>query len=66
MTPQYVTIAKAAELTGLTQKAIRRKIESGVWIENVQFRRVKRPGKARGQVFINVAGVWQWVEAVTA
>jgi len=44
MTPQYVTIAKAAELTGLTQKAIRRKIESGVWVENVQFRRGRRSG----------------------
>ena len=35
----YVTIPLAAMVTGLTEKAIRRKIEDGKWIEGREYRR---------------------------
>lgn len=36
---QHVTIALAATLTGLSGKAIRRKIEEGKWLEGREYRR---------------------------
>lgn len=53
----YVTIAKAAELTGLTDKAIRRKIEEGRWLEGVHYRR-----SPDGGIFISMKGYVQWLE----
>ena len=53
----YVTIPKAADLIGLTEKAIRRKIESGVWIEGREYRRAPD-----GRVYISLEGVTSWVE----
>jgi hypothetical protein len=35
----YVTIPLAAMITGLTEKAIRRKIENGKWVESGGARR---------------------------
>ena len=35
----YVRISLAAAIFGLTEKAIRRKIEDGKWLENREFRR---------------------------
>lgn len=35
----YVTIPVAAAITGYSPKAIRRKIEAGVWLEGREFRR---------------------------
>lgn len=54
---QYVTIPLAAALTGYSPKAIRRKIESGVWLEGREFR--KAPD---GHVLISMKGYQQWVE----
>ncbi len=54
----YVTISLAATITGLTQKAIRRKIEDGKWIEGREFRR-----SPDGGIFISIKGYMQWVEA---
>jgi hypothetical protein len=56
----YVTIRLAAAVTGMTQKAIRRKIERGVWQEGREFRR------ADGRVFINMEGFRKWVEKAQA
>ena len=53
----YVTIPKAAEQIGLTEKAIRRKIENGVWIEGREYRRAPD-----GRVYISMEGVASWVE----
>lgn len=53
----YVTIPKAAETIGLTEKAIRRKIENGVWIEGREYRRAPD-----GRVYISLEGVAKWVE----
>ena len=53
----YVTIPLAAIITGLSEKAIRRKIEDGKWIEGREYRR-----SPDGGVFISLKGYQQWVE----
>jgi len=53
----YVTIAVAAKLTGLSEKAIRRKIEEGKWLEGLQFIR-----SSDGGIFISLKGYDLWVE----
>jgi hypothetical protein len=53
----YVTISMAATLTGLTEKAIRRKIEEGRWIDGREFRR-----SPDGCIFISLRGYTKWVE----
>lgn len=57
----YVTIPLAAVITGLTEKAIRRKIEEGKWVEGREYRR-----SPDGGIFISLKGYQQWVEKVTA
>jgi hypothetical protein len=52
----YVTIKLAASITGLTEKAIRRKIEEGKWLEGREYRRQD------GGVFISMKGYAAWVE----
>jgi len=39
MTTRHVLIPRFCELTGYTDKAVRRKIEDGVWQENKEWRR---------------------------
>jgi hypothetical protein len=53
----YVTIPVAAAMTGYSAKAIRRKIEAGVWLEGREFRRAPD-----GHVLISVRGYESWVE----
>jgi hypothetical protein len=55
-TARYVTIALAAAKTGLTEKAIRRKIEDGVWLEGAQWKR-----GADGHIYIDMEGYEKWV-----
>jgi len=57
----YVTIALASIITGLTEKAIRRKIEEGKWIEGREFRR-----SPDGGVYVSIEGYSKWVEKVAA
>lgn len=57
----YVTIRLAALITGLTEKAIRRKIEDGKWIEGSEYRR-----SPDGGLFISMQGFKRWVEAAAA
>ncbi|CAZ88112.1 putative phage excisionase Bbp49 [Thiomonas arsenitoxydans] len=57
----YVTIQLAAAITGLSQKAIRRKIEDGKWIEGREYKR-----SPDGGIFISIKGYTQWVEKATA
>jgi len=54
----YVTIHLAAVITGLTEKAIRRKIEDGKWLAGREYRR-----SPDGGIFISVEGYRKWVEA---
>lgn len=53
----YVTVRAAATITGLTEKAIRRKIEEGKWLEGREYRR-----SPDGGIFISMKGFEQWVE----
>lgn len=57
MSLRYVTLAKYADMSGYTVKAIEKKIETGVWIEGRQFR--KAPD---GRIMVDVQGVERWVE----
>ncbi len=56
MKARFVRIPVAAELTGYTQKAIRRKIESGVWLEGREFRRAPD-----GNILIDMENFERWV-----
>lgn len=53
---RWVTIQLAATLTGLTEKAIRRKIERGVWLQGKHWR------KADGRVYLDMAAYERWIE----
>lgn len=54
----YVTIKLTALITGLTEKAIRRKMEDGKWIEGREYRR-----SPDGGIFISMRGFQKWVES---
>lgn len=54
---RYVLIPKFCAESGYTEKAVRLKIERGVWIEGRQWR--KAPD---GHVMIDIEGVERWVE----
>jgi NaMN:DMB phosphoribosyltransferase len=53
----YVTIRTAASMTGLSEKAIRRKIEEGKWVEGREYRR-----SPDGGIFVSIRGFARWVE----
>jgi hypothetical protein len=55
----FVTIPLAATITGLSEKAIRRKIEDGKWLEGREYRRAPDGG-----VFISIEGFCKWVARV--
>jgi hypothetical protein len=48
-----VPITVASSITGYSAKAIRRKIENGVWLEGREFRRAPD-----GHVLISLKGYW--------
>lgn len=54
---RYVLITKFCELTGYTDKAVRRKIADGKWIQGRQWK--KAPD---GHVMIDIEQYEQWVE----
>ena len=60
MPAPYVTIALAATLTGLSDKAIRRKIEDGKWLQGREYQR-----SPDGGIYISMRGYSKWVEKVT-
>ena len=53
---RFVTIALASVTTGLTEAAIRRKIQRGVWLEGRHWR------KRDGGIFIDMDAYQRWVE----
>lgn len=57
---RFVTIELASVLTGLSEAAIRMKIQRGIWLEERQW--VKRDGR----VMIDMEGYERWVETGTA
>jgi hypothetical protein len=52
----YVTVRLAAIITGLSEKAIYRKIEDGKWVVGREF--VRSPD---GGIFISLKGYERWV-----
>lgn len=58
VTAPYVTIKLASIITGLSEKAIRCKIDSGKWIEGREYRRAPDGG-----IFISIKGFSAWVES---
>jgi hypothetical protein len=59
MGPRHVTIGKFAEMTGYTEKAIRHKIDLGVWIEGRVFKRAPD-----NRILIDIEGYDQWAAGV--
>ena len=55
---KFVLIGRFCEITGYTDKAIRRKIQEGVWTEGLHFR--KSPD---GRIQINMEAYTKWVES---
>jgi hypothetical protein len=53
----YVLIPLASIITGLSEKAIRRKIDDGVWVDGREYRR-----GPDGHIYISVEGIKAWVE----
>jgi hypothetical protein len=53
----WVLIPVFAQMTGYSDKAIRRKIEEGVWIEGKQYK--KAPD---GRITMNLQEYYKWVE----
>lgn len=54
---RYLRVCKFAADTGWTEKAIRRKIEDGVWMQGRQYKRAPD-----GSILIDVEGYKKWVE----
>jgi hypothetical protein len=54
---EWVLIPTFGAITGYTDKAIRRKIEEGVWIEGKHYRRAPD-----GRITMNVPEYYKWVE----
>lgn len=54
---RYVRLPRFEQLTGYTQKAVRRKIEAGVWLEGREYRRAPD-----GRIMVDLEGYKKWVE----
>ena len=57
MSPRYVKLNRFELLTGYTEKAVRRKIEEGIWFEGREFRRAPD-----GHILVDLLGYEKWVE----
>jgi hypothetical protein len=58
---RYIRLPLFERLTGYTQKAVRRKIESGAWLEGREYRRAPD-----GHIIIDLQGYHKWVEKSAA
>lgn len=58
---EWVLIPMFSTLTGYTEKAIRRKIQDGVWLQGRHYR--KAPD---GRVAMNLQEFYRWVEGTQA
>lgn len=54
---EWVLLPMFCGLTGYTEKAVRRKIEDGVWLQGRHFR--KAPD---GRITMNIQEYYKWVE----
>ena len=58
---RYVRLPLFEKLTGYTQKAVRRKIETGAWLEGREYRRAPD-----GHIIVDLQGYYKWVEKAPA
>lgn len=58
---RYVLVPAFCAWTGYTEKAVRRKIEDGVWVEGVHYR--KSPD---GRIQMDMEAYERWVEGEPA
>lgn len=58
---RYLRIHLFCEITGFTEKAVRRKIEDGYWMLGREYR--KAPD---GSILMDIKGYNKWVEGGTA
>ncbi|MFZ2736661.1 MAG: excisionase [Burkholderiaceae bacterium] len=56
----YVTVKLAAAITGMSEKAIRRKMEDGKWLQDREYRRTPD-----GCIMVSMKGFQKWVEQAT-
>ncbi len=52
----YVLVTRFSGITGYSQKAVYRKIESGVWLDGVHY--VKAPD---GRIHMCMPNYWKWI-----
>lgn len=57
---RFVTVELAATMTGLSDSAVRKRIERGLWIENKEWRRGRD-----GRIWIDTKGIEAWVLQAT-
>lgn len=57
MIARYVQLSVFESLTGYSQKAVRRKIEDGHWLEGKEYRRAPD-----GHILVDMEGYYKWVE----
>ena len=57
MSARYIKVQVFETLTGYTPKAIRRKIEEGIWLEGREFKRAPD-----GHILVDLTGYEKWVE----
>ena len=55
---RYIRIALFEQITGYSQKAVRRKIEDGHWLEGKQYHRAPD-----GCILVDMEGYTKWVES---
>lgn len=58
---QWVLVPLFCQMTGYTDKAVRAKIDTGVWLEGRQYRRAPD-----GRITIDIQEYYKWVEGAKA
>jgi hypothetical protein len=58
MPARFVQLPVFHAITGYSEKAVRRKIETGAWVEGRQYRRAPD-----GHLLVDMLGYERWVES---
>lgn len=53
---RYVTVKKAAVMIGITEEAIRKRVQRGVWLEGKEWRR-----DPLGRIMLDTEALDKWV-----
>lgn len=57
---KWMLLPLFCQLTGYSEKAVRRKIEEGIWLQGKHYRKVC------GRIHMNLQAYYQWVEGDTS